>query len=175
MFLLLSASNSLLCVLFAADSQPQNISDPSENWYSRFGSRKIVKWWKQPRKELFTKPCGRLTNSTVKFQVTTYFQKCSWQIDKNNKIFFSICGCFWWRDLVSVLLCICGLYYCLCISFVKVKIMYLILKIYISLWRYIDIRSMDPLDRDHKGLKIKKKQYTKSSSPEEQKCFFKEE
>merc|ERR1712032_511589 len=41
--------------------------------------------------------------------------------------------------------------------------------------RYIDIRSLDPLDRDHKGLKIKKKQYTKSSSPEEQKCFFKEE
>ena len=44
-----------------------------------------------------------------------------------------------------------------------------------SLPRYIDIKSQDPLDRDHKGLKIKKKPYTQSSSPEEQQCFFKEE
>ena len=107
-----------------------------------------------------------------------YIHSFKFVLDKliNKQDIFSICGCFWWRDLVSVLLCVCGLHNCLCISFVKVKTMFLIPKIHIfPLNRYIDIRSMDPLDRDHKGLKIKKKQYTKSSSPEEQKCFFKEE
>ena len=33
---------------------------------------------------------------------------------------FSICRCFWWRDLVSILLCICGLHHSLCIPFIKV-------------------------------------------------------
>ena len=49
----------------------------------------------------------------------------------NNQDIFSICGCFWWRDLVSVLLCVCGLHNCLCISSVKVKTMFLIPKIQI--------------------------------------------
>ena len=42
--------------------------------------------------------------------------------------------------------------------------------------RYIDIRSQDPLDRDHKGVKLKKKTApVKGASAEEQKCFFKDE
>ena len=44
-------------------------------------------------------------------------------IDKQKdkyKLHFSICGCFWWRDLVSVLLCFCGLHHSLCISIIKV-------------------------------------------------------
>ena len=171
MFLLLSASNTLLCLLLIlslkiSQTLQRNHIQSLDHKKSKHGENSQGKNYSQ--------------SHALRWQILHWNSRLLliFILDKliNNQDFFSICGCFWWRDLVSVLLCVCGLHNCLCISFVKVKTMFLIPKINIFPFnRYIDIRSMDPLDRDHKGLKIKKKQYAKSSSPEEQKCFFKEE
>ena len=42
-------------------------------------------------------------------------------------------------------------------------------------FRYIEIRSQDPQDRDHKGIKTKNNNRNKPIHPEEQQCFIKEE
>ena len=44
----------------------------------------------------------------------------------------------------------------------------------LKILRYIQLKSQDPLDKDHKGVKLKKK-VPASAKPEEQQCFINKE
>ena len=47
----------------------------------------------------------------------------------------------------------------------------------ITILRYINLRSQDPLDKDHRGVKLKKKGGDSQTLPprKREECFYKEE
>ena len=103
---------------------------------------------------------------------------------KKTKLYFSYYDIFsvrWyfrWGDLVPVLLHVCLLHDSLCFSIIQVNRDYYlsgILLIY-SRVRYVELRSQDPLDKDHAGVKLKRKG-AQNVPPSQQRTefFYKEE